>query len=76
MKMLVRSLLLLAVLVVIVYSGLLYFLYARQERLIFYPTVLPANHQYAFNVPFEDLMIPVNGAVINAVHFKAENPVA
>ncbi|WP_295120436.1 alpha/beta fold hydrolase [uncultured Chitinophaga sp.] len=50
-------------------------LYYVQERLIFHPTVLPVNYQYKFDVPFEELLIPVNKKEkISAVLFKADKP--
>ncbi|UYQ92012.1 lysophospholipase [Chitinophaga horti] len=48
-------------------------LYFIQEKLIFHPTVLPMNYQYKFDVPFEELLIPINKKEkISAVLFKAE----
>lgn len=50
-------------------------LYFVQEKLIFHPTVLPVNYQYKFDVPFEELLIPVNREdKISAVLFKAGRP--
>ena len=50
-------------------------LYFMQDKLLFHPEVLPANYQYKFDVPFEELLIPVNKKVkLSAVMFKAERP--
>lgn len=50
-------------------------LYFIQDKLLFHPEVLPANYQYKFDVPFEELLIPVNKKVkLSAVMFKAERP--
>jgi fermentation-respiration switch protein FrsA (DUF1100 family) len=46
-----------------------------QEKLIFLPTKLAADYQYQFSEPFEELFLETeNGARLNAVHFKIENP--
>ena len=46
-----------------------------QERLLFLPTVLAHDFQYQFNYPFEELFLKTDDqAVINALHFKIENP--
>jgi len=44
-----------------------------QESLIFYPEILPTDYQYTFSQPFEEATVPVAGAVLNAVLFKAVN---
>jgi alpha-beta hydrolase superfamily lysophospholipase len=49
-------------------------LYLTQEAMIFPATTLPRDHQFDFNLPFEEVTIPVNGAEINALHFQQENP--
>ncbi|WP_109694406.1 alpha/beta hydrolase [Chitinophaga deserti] len=50
-------------------------LYFVQDRLLFHPEVLPANYQYKFDVPFQEMLIPVNKKVkLSAVLFKAERP--
>ncbi|MBA6154062.1 alpha/beta hydrolase [Gelidibacter gilvus] len=50
-------------------------LYFLQEKILFMPTVLPQDFQYEFNHPFEELFLKTDeDAVINALHFKTENP--
>jgi pimeloyl-ACP methyl ester carboxylesterase len=50
-------------------------LYYLQEKLMFFPTTLEDNYAYNFNYPFEELFLKTDdSAVINAVHFKNENP--
>ncbi len=52
-------------------AGLL--LYFLQDKLLFHPEVLPANYQYKFDIPFQELLIPVNKKVkLSAVLFKTE----
>ena len=50
------------------------YLYATQEAMIFPGTKLPGDHSFAFDVPFEEIMLPVDGAKINALHFRQPNP--
>lgn len=47
------------------------FMYLDQERMIFYPEVLPADYRFAFPYPFEEISLPVDGAILNALHFKS-----
>jgi fermentation-respiration switch protein FrsA (DUF1100 family) len=50
-------------------------LYFLQEKLLFFPTVLEQDFKYEFSHPFEELFLKTEeAAVINALHFKAENP--
>jgi len=50
-------------------------LYLLQEKVLFRPTVLAQDYEYNFNHNFEELFLkPDAEAVINALHFKAENP--
>lgn len=45
--------------------------YFFQERLIFFPTKMPMQHEYDFCQPFEELFITTDdGAKLNAVHIK------
>lgn len=50
-------------------------LYFIQEKLIFLPTKLPADFEYSFQYPFEEIFLTAeDGAVLNALHFKNTNP--
>ena len=50
-------------------------LYFLQEKILFRPTVLNQTYVYKFSNPFEELFLKADDkAVINALHFKAENP--
>ncbi|MEL6916524.1 MAG: alpha/beta fold hydrolase [Bacteroidota bacterium] len=54
---------------------LLTMLYFLQEKLIFLPTNLPSDHVYSFDVPFEEIFLEAkDGAQLNAIHFKQDNP--
>ena len=46
-----------------------------QEKMLFLPTVLAQDYEYQFNYPFEELFFKTEEDVlINAIHFKLENP--
>lgn len=50
-------------------------LYFLQEKILFRPTVLNQTYIYKFDHPFEELFLKAeDNAVINALHFKAEEP--
>ena len=50
-------------------------LYTLQEKILFRPTVLESNYQFQFQSEFEEINLKSkDGAIINALHFKAENP--
>jgi uncharacterized protein len=44
-----------------------------QENLIFFPEILPSDYKYAFDGPFEEGAVSVEGATLSAVLFKAAN---
>jgi fermentation-respiration switch protein FrsA (DUF1100 family) len=50
-------------------------LYFFQEKILFLPTTLEHNYQYEFDFPFEELFLKTEeNTIINALHFKVENP--
>lgn len=50
-------------------------LYLFQEKLLFLPTNLEQDYVYEFNPDFEEIFLePEHQVLINAIHFKAENP--
>jgi len=49
-------------------------MYFKQENMIFYPEVLPSDFKYSFPGRFDDLTWPVEGAAINALRFRVEQP--
>ncbi len=60
---------------IILYVMIAASLYFFQEKLIFRPTTLPQDFTFSFSNPFEELFLKTDdGAVINAIHFKTENP--
>ncbi len=60
--------------IVVIYLLLCMLLYLTQERLIFFPEVLAPDFEYNFPHHFEEITWQVDGATINALHFKADNP--
>jgi len=55
------------------YGGMLTVLYLSQERLLFRATVLPGDHRFNFSQPFEEIRIPVPGAVLDALYFPQQD---
>jgi len=50
-------------------------LYFFQEKMLFLPTLLAQDYEYQFDYPFEELFFNTDkDAIINAIHFKVENP--
>ena len=50
-------------------------LYLLQEKIMFRPTVLTQDYTFTFKQPFEELFLNTNSeTVINAIHFKIDNP--
>lgn len=61
--------------IVAAYLAVLIIAYLIQEKLIFKPEKLPANFQYKFDVPFEELFFYVApNVVINGLHFSCKQP--
>ncbi|MDM4767950.1 alpha/beta fold hydrolase [Pelomonas sp. SE-A7] len=55
-------------------AGLVW-IYLRQERLIFFPEALPAEHHYDFGADVKELRLPVaGGAELSALHLKLDEP--
>lgn len=50
-------------------------LYFIQDKMLFQPSILPLDHVFEFQHNFEEVFLNAeDGAVINAIHFKADNP--
>lgn len=49
-------------------------LYYTQEKMIFPGTKLSPDFQFDFDVPFQEMMIPVDGAEISGLHFQQPDP--
>lgn len=50
------------------------FMLFNQENMIFYPEVLPQDFKFDHPGHFEEINLAVNGATINALHFKTAQP--
>lgn len=57
--------------VYLIFASMVYFI---QEKLIFLPSSLPQQYEYEFNIPFEEIFLENEGARLNGIHFKTENP--
>jgi len=50
-------------------------LYFFQEKIIFLPSKLPQDYSYSFSEPFKEFNLAAkDGAKLNGLHFKRENP--
>ncbi|PKA84077.1 hypothetical protein ATE92_2247 [Ulvibacter sp. MAR_2010_11] len=50
-------------------------LYFMQEKLLFHPSTLPQEYTFQFEETFEEIFLETeDGAKLNAIHFKNENP--
>lgn len=59
----------------LIYTLLGVLLAVFQEKLLFLPSKLPVDYSYSFSDDFEEINLTSNdGAVLNALHFKNENP--
>ena len=69
-KILLRTALVFAVLIFLVCTSLYFF----QEKMIFFPTKLEANHTFKFNGNFEEIFITTKDQTkLNALLFKADS---
>lgn len=50
------------------------FMYFKQENMLFAPEALPPDFKFTFQERFEELNWSVDGARINALHFRAVKP--
>lgn len=50
-------------------------LYLFQKKFIFHPDILPADYKFSYDLPFEEIRIPINDKeLLSAVLFKAQSP--
>lgn len=65
-----KILLVIGVLPIAIVGAFVLDLYFSQEEMIFPATKLSPGFQFSFDVPFQEMMIPVDGAEINGLHFQ------
>jgi alpha-beta hydrolase superfamily lysophospholipase len=56
------------------YAALLGALYVGQEKLLFHPRTLPAEHRFNFGADVHEVFIDVPGARLNALHLRLPEP--
>ncbi|PLS77646.1 MAG: alpha/beta hydrolase [Chloroflexi bacterium] len=59
---------------VFIYVVICALLYAVQERLLFYPEVLPPRYTFNFSTRFNEVTLPAEGATLHALHFTVDEP--
>lgn len=69
-----RGMLGLGLALLLAYGLLLAWLYWRQERLLFMPQTLPADHRFALGNDVHELQIEVPGARLSALHLRLPEP--
>lgn len=57
----------------LVYISICSYMYIVQEEFIFHPTVISSNEKLNFTFPYEEINIPVKGAVLSGVLCKRPN---
>ncbi len=48
--------------------------YFKQDEMIFQGSTLPADHQFSFDLPFEERTVSVDGAELSGIRFTQEDP--
>jgi alpha-beta hydrolase superfamily lysophospholipase len=71
--MIKHSFIILVTIIILAYISAMAALYVFQGKLIFPAEALPKDYKFTFNAPFTEINLPVDGAVLNALHFKQEN---
>lgn len=56
------------------YIIVLSLLYLFQERLMFHPRKLATEHKFEFRLPFEEINLDVENAVLNGLRFRVKEP--
>jgi len=59
--------------VLIIYAVISMIYFFLQEKIIFYPQILPDNYQFQFAYPHEEVFLETEDARIHALHFKADS---
>lgn len=67
-------LLTLAAVLAVLYLAALGWLWLRQEKILFQPQVLPADHRFAFGADVRERTLEVPGATLSALHLKLPQP--
>lgn len=63
------------IIVAALYVAVFVALYFLQEQMIFMPEPLPQDYSYSFQTNFKEVFLDTDdGARLNALHFKTENP--
>ena len=56
------------------YAAGLGYVYARQERLLFHPDALPADHAFKRDADVHEVSVAVPGATLSALHLQLPAP--
>ncbi len=76
MNLFYKILLTLALIVAVLYVAVSAYLYFRQESLIFFPQTLPADYEFPYAAPFEEVFLTAEAGeeqvILHALHFFAD----
>jgi len=56
------------------YAAAVAYMWVGQEKMLFAPDVLPANHRFKFGHDVREVAIDVQGATLSALHLRLPNP--
>ncbi len=71
-KLIKKILISLAVLAALVYISACAYLYSQQDKILFPGNHTPADFKYSFDIPFEEVLIEVDGAKLHGLYYPAE----
>lgn len=60
-------------LAILIYCSICGLLYLNQEKILFPGKKTPADYQYSFPIPFEEVWIEADNAKLHALYFPAQN---
>jgi uncharacterized protein len=63
-----------ALIVVLLYAAAMWWVYLKQERLLFHPEPLASDHQFKVDNDVHELTVTVPGASISVLHLRLPNP--
>jgi uncharacterized protein len=63
-----------ALIIVLFYAAAMWWVYLRQEKLLFAPEPLESNHPFSVDADVHELSVPVPGATLSVLHLRLPNP--
>lgn len=63
-----------AAMTILAYAAAVGYMWVGQEKMLFAPDVLPANHHFRVGNDVHEVAIDVQGAKLSALHMRLPNP--